>query len=304
MSKIADVWICAESLDALKELYTGASQLGESISVLFAGDKSQALGDHVYYLGELSSEKMLENYFPTIIKLAQEKKPGLIMLSSTKKGRLLAGVLSAALGTSTLVDVSEIFVKDGFVESVRMVYGGAAFRTEKASGTVVALVSTNVFAASELQASKKIEDVDFISQATGLKCVNRQKRIGETSNLGSAKVVIGVGRGFAAQEDLKMAEELANSLNGDIGCSRPISEGVGWLPRERYIGVSGQMLKPEVYIGVGISGQIQHMVGVNQSRVLVAINKDKNAPIFKEADYGLVGDLYQVLPQLIKKFNK
>jgi Electron transfer flavoprotein, alpha subunit len=301
MSKLTNVWIYAENKDVLKELYTGARQMGESVSVLWAGDKSQAAGDHIYFLGELSSERLLEDYFPTISKLAQEKKPGLIMISATKKGRLLAGVLSADLGTSTLVDVSEISVKDGFVESVHMVYGGAAFRTEKASGTAVALVGTNVFAESELNIPNKIEDVEFISQATGLKCLMRQKRTVEKSNLGSAKTVVAVGRGFAAEEDLKMAEELAKLLNGDVGCSRPIAEGLGWMSRERYIGVSGKMLKPEVYIGVGISGQIHHMVGVNQSRVIIAINKDKNAPIFKEADYGLVGDLYQVLPQLIKK---
>lgn len=107
----------------------------------------------------------------------------------------------------------------------------------------------------------------------------------------------------ASQDDLSLIQSLANCLNAEVGCSRPIAEGEHWLGRERYIGISGVMLKCEVYLALGISGQIQHMIGINDAKVVIAINKDKNAPIFQFADYGIVGDLYVVVPMLIEKLQ-
>ena len=117
-------------------------------------------------------------------------------------------------------------------------------------------------------------------------------------DLSKAKRVVGVGRGLAAQDDLKMVHELAAVLNAEVGCSRPIAEGENWMERERYIGVSGVLLKSDLYLTLGISGQIQHMVGANASQTIFAINKDKNAPIFQYADYGIVGDAVKILPAL------
>ena len=117
-------------------------------------------------------------------------------------------------------------------------------------------------------------------------------------DLSKAKRVVGVGRGLAAQDDLKMVHELAAVLNAEVGCSRPIAEGENWMERERYIGVSGVLLKSDLYLTLGISGQIQHMVGANASQTIFAINKDKNAPISQYADYGIVGDAVKILPAL------
>ncbi|MDR1710547.1 MAG: electron transfer flavoprotein subunit alpha/FixB family protein [Propionibacteriaceae bacterium] len=117
-------------------------------------------------------------------------------------------------------------------------------------------------------------------------------------DLAGASRVIGVGRGIKAEADLAMIEELAAKLGAAIACSRPIAEGVGWLPRDRYLGVSGQVIAPALYLAVGISGQVQHMVGVRGSKAVVAINSDPNAPIFNECDAGVVADLYQIVPAL------
>ena len=140
-------------------------------------------------------------------------------------------------------------------------------------------------------------------EVAGVRVIEHRPKQGEVVNLGAAKRVIGVGRGFAAEEDLKMAEELASLMGAEMACSRPIAEGEKWMSKERYIGVSGVVLKPDVYVAVGISGQIQHMVGVNQAKTLVAINKDKNAPIFKQVDIGIVGDIYTVLPKIVEKMK-
>lgn len=118
-------------------------------------------------------------------------------------------------------------------------------------------------------------------------------------NLASATRVVGVGRGFGAEADLDLARAVAAKLGAELACSRPIAEGVGWMPAERYVGVSGATIAPDLYLAVGISGQVQHLVGVRGAKVVVAINKDKNAPIFAHADLGVVGDLYEVLPALV-----
>ncbi|MDR0500215.1 MAG: electron transfer flavoprotein subunit alpha/FixB family protein [Coriobacteriales bacterium] len=153
-------------------------------------------------------------------------------------------------------------------------------------------------ALSEPQASGSIEQIDLSVNDNAAVVLEVKPRKTESVNLAAAKRVIGVGRGFAAKEDLELAFNLASKLDAELACSRPITESENWMARERYIGVSGVVVKPELYIALGISGQIQHMVGVNQAKTIIAINKDKNAPVFKQADYGIVGDIYEVLPVL------
>ena len=117
-------------------------------------------------------------------------------------------------------------------------------------------------------------------------------------DLGKADVVVAAGRGFAEEADLDLARALCDKLGAGLACSRPLTEGVDWLPAELYVGVSGLMLSPKAYVACGISGQMQHMVGCNRAGTMFAINKDKNAPVFKQCDYGLVGDVKDVLPAL------
>ena len=117
-------------------------------------------------------------------------------------------------------------------------------------------------------------------------------------DLGKADVVVAAGRGFAEESELDLARALCEKLGAGLGCSRPLTEGVDWLPTETYVGVSGLMLSPKVYVACGISGQMQHMVGCNRAGTMFAINKDKNAPVFKQCDFGLVGDIKDVLPAL------
>ncbi len=123
-------------------------------------------------------------------------------------------------------------------------------------------------------------------------------------NLEEAEIIVGVGRGFKSKEDLKLAFELAELLGGQVGCTRPIAADLKWLSEDHWIGISGKRVSPKLYIAIGISGSPQHMSGVQGAKVIVAVNKDKAAPIFKQADYGVVADLYQFLPVLIKKLKE
>ena len=118
------------------------------------------------------------------------------------------------------------------------------------------------------------------------------------ADLFKAEAVVACGRGFAEESELDLARALADKIDGGLACSRPLTEGVDWMPQSTYVGVSGLTLTPKVYVACGISGQMQHMVGCNRSGAVFAINKDKNAPVFKQCDYGLVGDIKDVLPAL------
>jgi electron transfer flavoprotein alpha subunit len=132
----------------------------------------------------------------------------------------------------------------------------------------------------------------------------RKTRPASKVNLAGAKKVVCAGRGLARQDDRALVNELAQCLAAEVACTRPLAEGLGWLPRERYIGISGATVRPDLYLGVGVSGQVQHLIGMSDARLVVAINKDQNAPIFQQADYGIAGDLYAVVPALIKAIKE
>ncbi len=117
-------------------------------------------------------------------------------------------------------------------------------------------------------------------------------------DLNEAHRVIGIGRGFKAKEDLAMVDALAETINAEVACSRPVAEGLNWMGKDRYIGSSGAHIAPQLYFAIGISGQLQHMVGVVGAETIVAINSDPNAAVFSQTDYGLVGDLYQLVPAI------
>ncbi|ACL19080.1 Electron transfer flavoprotein alpha subunit [Desulfitobacterium hafniense DCB-2] len=312
MNILKKVWVLAEKQAGLGQLCAGGRQLGEEVSVILWGEKEEAdqairMGaDKVYRLGVLRPEPLKEDYVETILKLLQEEKPDALFVQPTKRGKLIAGRLAAGLGTSALVDAVEILTDGDKVQIQHMVYGGAAFRTERIQPqTAIVTIGTGVFTplAEDSGHQGTVIEVEFVEPAVKIKLLEKKSKASAEVNLNAAKRVVGVGRGLVQQEDLRMVEELAGLLEAEVGCSRPIAEGMNWLPKERYIGVSGAMLKPDLYLALGISGQVQHMVGVNQAKVIVAINKDKAAPIFSQADYGIVGDFYKVLPSLIEKFK-
>ena len=306
------VWIITDDRNALGELCAGGRQLGETVSAVVFADKTQAeeaiqLGaDEVYVFGQPSESVVIESYSKAIADMIREAEVNLVMVHASVSGKLIAGKIAAQLGTGALANISDIDVEDGIVVK-HMVYGGAAVRTEKAlSKTAVVTVGTGVFTALAKDPSRQgsVTEVNPELANTGIRVLETRPKQGEVVNLSSAKRVVGVGRGFASQGDLQMAEELAALVGAEMACSRPIAEGEKWMSKERYVGVSGAVVKPDIYLAIGISGQIQHMVGVNQAKTLVAINKDKNAPVFKQVDIGLVGDIYQVLPQIVAKLKE
>lgn len=303
MSKLSNVWVYCDVDSRLPEVIAGGLQLGEKVSAFVFGDAAKAFSygaTAAYNLGDKGSN-IVENYAESMAQvIAQGAKPTLVLLPATKRGKALAAKLGVLLDAGIITDASSI-VYDGSVKAKHMVFGGLAQGEEKITSQVaIVTVANGVFEAAPADASKSGETVavTYVEPAAAIKCLERKPKAGGGVDLNKAKRVVGVGRGFAAKDDLKLAEALCAALGAEMGCSRPIAESEKWMERERYIGVSNMIIKPDVYVAVGISGQVQHMVGVNEAKVIVAINKDKNAPIFQNADYGIVGDLNKVLPAL------
>ena len=189
-------------------------------------------------------------------------------------------------------DATAVDIVDGHICAEHRMYGGLAFAQEKINSSLAIITlapGVQEPCTSDTSHQCPTETVPYVAPRHEILCRERRAKAASSVDLSKAKRVVGVGRGLAAQDDLKMVHELAAVLNAEVGCSRPIAEGENWMERERYIGVSGVLLKSDLYLTLGISGQIQHMVGGNGAKVIVAINKDKNAPIFNYADYGLVG---------------
>ncbi|MFE8100001.1 electron transfer flavoprotein subunit alpha [Brenneria goodwinii] len=317
MSKLTNVWVFSDNIDRYADLLAGARQWGEHVNVLVqdsdAVSSVKPLGaDMIYVLGEKSARQRIENYAETIASLvekptAQPRPVALILMSATKRGKALAARLSILLDAAVVNDVTSLTVSDDGTYAEHRMYGGLAFGREKIN-TPIAIVTLAPGAVEPVSANHThdcpLSQVNYVAPRQEILCKERRTKSLSSVDLSKAKRVVGVGRGLVSQDDLRMVQELATALGAEVGCSRPIAEGEHWMERERYIGVSGVLLKSDLYLTLGISGQIQHMVGGNGAKIIVAINKDKNAPIFKYADYGLVGDIYKVVPALIAQLTR
>lgn len=308
-----NVWVLIESPQAAAELCAAAGSLGEHVTALVVGPRAEAerairLGaDEARWLGDPAESRMVEDYVETAAAELRRETPDLLLARAGKRGRLVTGRLAALLGTAVLSDVKEFIPQETGLYARHMLYGGGAVRTEKACGALtIATLPGGVYqpAAEDASRTGEVIDVEFVPPPCPVKRVERRKKGESSVDLTVAKIVVGVGRGIAKQEDLALIESLAKALGAEIACSRPIAEGVNWLPRERYLGVSGAVIKPDMYLALGISGQVQHMVGVTDAKLIVSVNKDKMAPIFAQSDYGIVGDLYKVIPLLIAALQK
>ncbi|MDR1431504.1 MAG: FAD-binding protein [Propionibacteriaceae bacterium] len=294
---LKEIWVVATGPT---DLAKGARGLAEKVNAISFG-ASLAGADLTLVLPEAPEGALIEDYAQQIADLLAARGAKLVLFDADVRSRLLAGTVAARLGASPRNAV-ELGVADGVLSVGRMAYGGLAVALERiASPTAVLVVGPGTLPAVEdYPGAGEVEEVAAAIVPSGMRVLDIRPKAGETVNLASAKRVVGVGRGFAAEADLELARRLAAKIGAELACSRPIAEGVNWLPTERYIGVSGLTLRPDLYIAVGISGQIQHLVGVNKAKTLIAVNKDKNAPIFKQVDAGIVGDLYEVLPALIE----
>ncbi len=311
MSQLTHVWVFSDNVERYAELMAGARQWGQQVYAIVQGSEQAAhvkpLGaDGIVVLDKTSDLQRIENYAETLAAQIREKGDGLLLMAATKRCKALGARLSIQLDAAMVNDATAVSVEENALFAEHRMYGGLAFGKEKLnSPQAIITLAPGVLEppAADPAPDSPVVTAGWVAPRQEPLCQERPAKSLCRVDLSKAKRVVGVGRGLAAQDDLNMVRELAAVLGAEVGCSRPIAEGENWMERERYIGVSGVLLKSELYLTLGISGQIQHMVGGNGAKVIVAVNKDKNAPIFNYADYGLVGDIYKVVPALIAQLR-
>ncbi len=244
-----------------------------------------------------------EEYANLLKDLILEHKPDLVLIGSDKNGKELAARLAGILNTGCVMDATSVTAQGKTITAERVVYSGTGIAVEQFT-TTPAIVSIPPRAAEPLPKDEH-HHADVMKKQVTLKeypskILSVHEAKSEGVHVEDAEIIVSCGRGLKNKTDIQLVSDLAAALKGKtIGCSRPIAADLKWLSEDHWIGLSGHKVKPKLYVACGISGQIQHIAGMRDSGVVVAINKDPDALIFKSADYGIVGDLYQVLPKLV-----
>ena len=290
-----------------------ADSLGGELNVLLVGSNLSDSGEPAQY----GSKKTLvadgpgfehfrvEAYRAAFLKAVEASDPGIILIGATRRGKELAARVAAALDTGCMTECLSLEVdEEGNLVGERLTYAGSTISTEVSrKAPHIATIPARAFEAPELgEGVGEIVTLDVSIPEPRVKVVERREKTKGDMGLEDAPIIISAGRGFKAEEDLKILEELADVLGAKVGCSRPISADLGWM--EEWIGISGRKISPKLYMACGISGTIQHAAGIRDSQIIVSINKDESANIHEISDYSLVGDLYTVLPALIKALKE
>lgn len=306
------IWIYSEDSAVAKQLLTAGLVLKQSIEQPVvaltleesaAAELAQAGADKVVVLQ--GSSPWPESYSAAIEELLKAEQASVLLVGATLRGKDLAAKVAAGLKAGLVTDALSVSFANAALETTRVVYGGLAIRTEAVALPALVTIPPRTFAAAENCGSQgQIVTVEVNNEIAGVTIQNVCPIVRQGADISTASRVVCVGRGLGKQEDLGLAGQLAAAVGAEIGCTRGISEDYHWLPNERYIGISGQKVRPELYIGMGISGQVQHVVGIRDSKIIVAIDTNEKAPIFEAADYGIVGDLYEVVPLLTAALKK
>ncbi len=280
--------------------------LGESVESL-ANELIQYGADRVVVVeNDKLAQYSSDGYSQAVLAVIEQEDPEAIVFGHTALGKDLSPKVASKLDSGLISDVVNVEVTGGNVVFTRPIYSGKAFEKKiVTNGLIFATVRPNNIAALEKDESRSGDvskvDVDIKDLRTIIKEV--VKKTSEGVDLSEAKVVVAGGRGLKSAENFKMLEELADVLGGAVGASRGACDA-GYCDYSLQIGQTGKVVTPDLYIAIGISGAIQHLAGMSNSKVIVAINKDPEANIFKVADYGIVGDLFEVVPQLTEEFKK
>jgi electron transfer flavoprotein alpha subunit len=289
----------AQSLGAQLSLPVAAAIPGAQTESLAAELAGKALAKVVRVEHPLLSAYTPDGFTSALEQLVRAEQPGYVLFPHSYQVRDYAPALAARLGQVLIGDVTGI--GDGPTFSRQLMQGrlNGAYR-HSGAGPCFISVQSGAFHADAVQAgSAQIALFTPTIEAAQIRTRPGEPFRGsaQTVDLGSAQFIVSVGRGIKGAENLPVVEELAAVLGAELAASRPICDN-GWLPMERQVGSSGQTVSPKLYVAVGISGAIQHLVGIKGSQCVVAINKDPDAPIFEVADYGIVGDLFEVVPAI------
>jgi Electron transfer flavoprotein, alpha subunit len=291
--------------DALHVAYSLSEKTGNLIALTNSDENAEEYFRNFDEVYVTKKDLMPDQWASLLRKVFLEKNANYVIAPHTVNNNDILSFLSAKEGMHMVSNALSFQEKGDYYVFSRQVIGGRGISyIEISKNEKIALtVPLKVYPKINLNKSPLVKEITEIPNSK-INFAGFEERKRSGVNIENADIVIGVGRGFKNKEDLKLAQELADAINGVVGCSRPIAADYGWLPNDLWIGISSKIIKPKLYIAVGISGAPQHVSGIMDSKVIVAINKDKNASIFKYADYGVVADLYQFLPTLTKKIKE
>jgi electron transfer flavoprotein alpha subunit len=314
------IWVHAEVIEekitsTTLEMLAKASEVGTAEAVLLgpAPDGAvQTLANHGASKVYRSVDPVFRDFLTlpavaTLSGLIQKHHPSVMLFASSYAGRDLAAALSALLDCGAITDVSDFVLKDGSVEATIPALGGSYQNTSTlvSPGTKILLVRPKSFEPRPRTQTAAVEEV-AVPSASAVRRVHVKDRVAvkrEGPQLEGANVVVSGGRGLRGAEHFEMLRELAELLGGAVGATRAVVDA-GWVPYSLQVGQTGKTVKPNLYIACGISGAVQHLAGMKSSKMIVAINKDPEAPIFQFSDLGVVGDVFKVVPQLIEEIKK
>jgi len=289
---------------------TAASQIDQDLHVLVIGYNADAV---VKFISEVPNVKKIihvdneiyqnylaENFTPVIVK--QSENYSYVVCSANTFGKNLMPRVAALLDTSQVSDIIKVISPDTYL---RPIYAGNAFATVKSTDNkkCITIRPTSFDPAPTSGGSAEIVKTDAAEATTLSKFIKREAVKSERPELGTARIVISGGRGMQSGDNFKLINAIADKLNAAIGASRAAVDA-GYITNDHQVGQTGKVVVPDLYIAVGISGAIQHLAGMKESKIIVAINKDGEAPIFSVADYGLEADLFEALPQFLEELNK
>jgi electron transfer flavoprotein alpha subunit len=300
------------------EAIAAAQQAGDQVKIAIVGGGIEGVAGEL--AGAEAAEVILvddpalehytaDGYVQSLAALIGQEQPSHVFFAHTYQTRDFAPALAARLQRSLITDVTAVKKSDGGLTYMRPVFQGKLTAEVAAEGPAPHLVTCQIgaFRADSVRRGGSAAAVRKAAAAVDASKIRQKpeapfKEAKQAVDLSQAERIVAIGRGIKGQEHLKMAEQLAQALGAEIAASRPICDA-GWLPMDRQIGSSGQTVAPKLYVALGISGAIQHLVGMKGSRTIVAINKDPEAPIFEIADFGIAGDLFEVVPAMIAALN-
>jgi electron transfer flavoprotein alpha subunit len=303
-----------ETFAAAQEL---AAALGTDVEVALAGSgigalASELAGKHaarVWVVEDAAIENYTaDGYTAAIEALIRKTNPALVLFPHTYQTRDFAPKLATRFERVLISDVIAARIEGGSPVFVRQLFQGKLNADVKTEGAGPHFASLQAGAWRAEAVTAGVAPVETFAPGLDASKIRQKpeppfRESSRAVDLTAADIIVSVGRGIGEKEKIAVVEELARALGGELAASRPICDA-GWLPMERQVGSSGQTVSPKMYVAVGISGAIQHLVGMKGSKTIVAINKDANAPIFEVADYGIVGDLFEVVPALIAEIKK
>jgi electron transfer flavoprotein alpha subunit len=313
---MAEILVFSERDEIAFELLSKGRELREELGLGLAaallgrgveGKSGQyfSYGAEKVYLGEsaLLADFYVETYAQGLQRAAEEAQ--VLLLGSTKRGKELASRVAQKLGAGCITDATDLRLEGDGLVADRYALGGNTVASEliKTERKVIAVMPKTFEALPPEAGEGQMVRLELELPEPRVRVVERRAKETEAVNIEEAEALVCIGRGLGAEEDLEMIWELAAALGAEVGCTKSPASDYGWLSEERIVGLSGKKANPSLYVGIGISGQIQHTVGILGSKIIVAINKDPQAPIFKIADYGIVGDLYEVVPRLTERLT-